>query len=167
MLKTLSRKIFPMMSLAIVTVACGKKIEEQKKASVEQTHNQEMSSVYSLRLDGSESSRKSYVLPKAAQFQIPQRIRVHSGSPLNKLVEIAFDVNEFDHDDFHFKCSYKGKNSINDEMILSHCEDYDGYAFDVDRQIFPQRKGSIIQIRFAGPSASDMVVEAVFGMTWI
>lgn len=167
MLRTLTRKLCPLMSLAIVTVGCGKKIQEPKAEPTRQSHNQEISSIYKLVLNGSEASYKNYTLPKSAQFEIPKLINVVEGLSEGKKIEIAFDVDEFDSNDFHFKCSYVSSPSQVTFMVLSGCEDYDGYRFDVDQQIFPQRKGSILQIRFAGSTGKDLSVEAVFGMTWI
>lgn len=167
MLRILTRKLCPLMSLAIVTFGCGKKIEEPKTGPAGQTHHQEMSPIYVLSLDGSESVRNNYYLPRSAQFEIPGRINIRQGSAAGTKVEIAFDVNEFDNDDFHFKCSYVPSPPQVTYMILATCEDYDGNQFDIDQQIIPQRKGSLLQIRFAGSSSDDLIVDAIFGMNWI
>lgn len=167
MLNILTRKLCPLMSLAIFTIGCGKKINEPSSSLIIQTENQELPSAYVLKLDGSLSSKENYKLPGHAQFEIPSQIKVRSGLPYKKAVDIAFQVNEFDSSDFQFKCSYL-PDSSEKEMVLTGCSDYDGNDFgDVNGHLFTLHFGDIIQVRFTGASASDLVVEAVFGMNWI
>lgn len=167
MLKALTRKLCPLMSLAIATMGCGKKITEPKAQPARQTQNQELPSTYIIRLDGSEASRKNFYMPGPAQFEIPDRLIVRQGSTIKKVVEIAYDVNEFDSDDYQFKCSYYSSYSPQ-EMILTSCVDYDGNDFgDLAGQKFTLRYNDIIQMRFTGASASDLIVEAIYSMKWI
>lgn len=167
MLNILTRKLCPLMSLAIATVGCGKKITEPIGSPVRQTENQELPSAYVLTLSGLEGSKKNYWLPGPAQFEIPSRLRVTKGSTSQKVVEVAFDVNEFDSDDFQFKCSYI-PSSDPSEMRLRNCEDYDGNDFgNVSGHQFSLRTNDIIQIRFSGARAEDLEVNAIFSMNWI
>ena len=167
MLNTLTRKLCPLMSLAIATIGCGKKITEPTSTPVRQTENQELPSAYVLTINGLENSRKNYWLPQPAQFEVPKRLRVNQGSTLQKAVEIAFDVNEFDSDDYQFKCSYIPSTETT-EMRLNNCVDYDGNDFgDITGHQFSLRTNDIIQIRFTGARADDLEVDAVFSMKWI
>jgi hypothetical protein len=167
MLNTLTRKLCPLMYLAIATVGCGKKITESTSATVRQTENQELPSAYVITINGAENSRKNYWLPQPAQFEIPRRLRVNQGTTFQKGVDISFDVNEFDSDDYQFRCSYV-PSSDPSEMRLKSCFDYDGNDFgDVTGHQFSLRTNDIIQIRFTGAQADDLEVDAVFSMKWI
>lgn len=167
MLNTITQKICPILSVVIFGMACGKKINEPNSNNGNVIENQEISSVYVINLDGSISSLKNYLMPKATQFEIPTQLKVISGTPRGKVVEIAYDVNEFDSDDYQFKCSYVSSSSST-ELILKNCVDYYGYDFgDVSNHQFTLNYNDIIQIRFKGPSALDFAVEAVYSMNWI
>lgn len=167
MLNNLTFKLMPLVYLALATTGCGKKIAEASNQTSFQIENQELPATYIVRLDGSIESRKNYLMPLPAQFEIPDRLRIKRGSTLNKVVEISYDVNEFDNDDFQFKCSYVASVNLN-EMILKNCVDYDGDDFgDISAQQFSLRSKDIIQLRFTGASSTDLVVEAIYSMNWI
>src|SRR3989344_3648406 len=68
MLLALARKICPILSLAIATVGCGKKISEAQTEPARSIENQELPATYIIRLDGSESSSQTYILPRNASF---------------------------------------------------------------------------------------------------
>lgn len=167
MLTTLTRKLCPLMSLAIATIGCGKKATEPDTQAARNTENQELPSAYVIKLDGSQTSRKNYAMPGDAQFKIPDRLVVRSGSTAGKIVEIAYDVNSYDSDDYQFKCTYVPSGSPS-QMDLSSCVDYDNDDFgDVSEHTFTIRKNDLIQMRFTGAPASDLVVEAIYSMKWI
>jgi hypothetical protein len=105
-------------------------------------------------------------MPQYGQFEIPDRLKVRSGLTINKVVEIAYEVNKYENDDFQFKCIYVASANPS-EMILSDCVDYDGDSFgDVSGHIFGLRKDDIIQMRFTGASAQDLVVEVFYSINW-
>lgn len=167
MLNSLSRKLCPFLSLAFATLSCGKKINEPKAGPARQTENQEIPSTYVLQIDGKISSLVSYRLPRPAQFEIPQKLSVLQGNPFGKQIDIAYDVNEFDSEDIQFKCTYISSANPT-EMILSHCQDYEGDDFgDVTGQKFTLRFNDIIQLKFTGAPAPDLVVDAIYSMKWI
>lgn len=167
MLTTLTRKLCPLMSLAIATIGCGKKVTDPEAQPARNTENQELPSAYVIKLDGSQSSRKDVKMAGDAQFKIPDRIVVRSGSTAGKIVEIAYDVNEYDSDDYQFKCTYVPSSSPS-QMNLSSCVDYDNDDFgDVSEHTFTLHKNDLIQMRFTGAPASDLVVEAIYTMKWI
>ena len=165
MLNVLTRKLCPLMTLAIATVGCGKKISESDSGPSRQTQNQELPSAYVLQLDGSTSSKKLYPMPRNAQFKIPERLKVRRGTTAGKSVEISFEANPFDPDDYAFKCTYLPLT--NSEMILDRCVDYIDRDFgDISDHIFSLYKDDLIQLRFSGAPASDLLVEAIFSMDW-
>lgn len=155
------------MTLAIATIGCGKKIGEPKSSPTRQTHNQEIPAAYVIRLDGSSNSWKNYSMPKPARFVVPDRLKVRSGTAAGKVVEIAHDVNPYDSDDFHVKCTY-GSSTSNTELVLTGCVYYDGDDFgDVADFIFRLEENDLIQIRFKGANSADTIVDAVYTMEWI
>lgn len=167
MLLAWSKKLCPLMSLFLVTLSCGKKIEEAQNTPAGQaTQNQEVSSSYLIQLDGAIASFKNYSLPRSAQFEIPEEIQVKRGFTSTKGIEIAFEVNPTDSEEYLFKCSYSATSNPA-SLALTGCQDIDGFAFETEGQTFMQRKGKIIQIRFKGFKTSDSMVEAMFGMNWI
>lgn len=154
------------MSLAIATIGCGKKVTEGDTQAARNTENQELPSAYIIRLDGSQASRKQFTMIEAAKFGIPDILKVRSGSTAGKSVEIAYDVNEYDSDDFQFKCTYAASGNPN-EMALQKCVDYDNDDFgDVSNHEFTLYKHDIIQMRFTGATSTDLVVEAIYSMKW-
>jgi hypothetical protein len=166
MLMTFARKLCPLLTLAVATMSCGKKIQDQNATPSRQTQNQTIPSTYIIELDGAEASRKNYFMPQYGQFEIPDRLKVRSGLTINKVVEIAYEVNKYENDDFQFKCIYVASANPS-EMILSDCVDYDGDSFgDVSGHIFGLRKDDIIQMRFTGASAQDLVVEVFYSINW-
>jgi hypothetical protein len=166
MLTSFARKICPLITLAIATMSCGKKIQDPNPAPSRKTENQTIPSTYIIKLDGAEASRKNYFMPEYGQFEIPDRLKVRSGVTTNKVVEIAYEVNKYEDDDFQFKCIYVA-SSNQSEMILSDCVDYDGDSFgNMSGHIFGLRKDDIIQLRFTGAQAQDLVVEVIYSMSW-
>lgn len=166
MLNTLTRKLCPFVTLAIATIGCGKKIADPESQPARQTENQELPSAYVLRLDGSESSKKDYPMVRSANFRIPDMLKVRQGDTSGKVVEIAFDVNPYDSDDYEFKCSYTASANAS-EMKLVNCVNYDGDDYgDVSNEEFRLYKGDLIQMRFAGAPSQGLIVEAIFSMKW-
>lgn len=167
MLFNLTRKICPLMTLAIATIGCGKKITQADARPGNSTDYQETSSTFIIGLDGSKETMKEVRLPESAQFFFPDRLQVLSGDTNGKLVEIAYDVDEFDNDYFRYKCAYVP--SINPyEMTLDKCVNDDEYDIgDVSNYEFPFRRNAIIQMRFSGAPAQDLNVEAIYSMDWI
>ncbi len=167
MLTMLTRKLCPLLSLAIATIGCGKKITDAETKPGRTSENQELPSAYVIKLDGSQASRKNYYLTEDAQFKVPDRLLVRAGNTAGKIVEIAHDVNEYDSEDYFYKCSYKAAPNPN-EMILDKCVDYDGDDFgDVSNHVFTLYKNRVLQMRFAGAPSADLIVEAIYSMNWV
>lgn len=167
MLTTLTRKFCPLMSLAIATMGCGKKVTDADTQPARNTENQVPSSIYVITLDGSQASRKSVKFDRGAKAMLPDQLRVTAGSSTGKSVEIAYDVNEYDSDDFDFKCTYSA-SSHPTIMTLTKCVNYDGDDMgNMTADEYPIRPGEVVQMRFSGAQASDLKVEAFYNMKWI
>jgi len=156
------------MSLAIATIGCGKKVTEADTQPAQDTQNQAPSSSYVIRLDGSQASRKTVRFDRGARAILPDQIIVRAGSSTGKNVEIAYDVNEYDSDDYSFKCTYSASSNPS-IMNVTKCVDYDGEDMgDMTADEYPIRKGEVVQIRFSGAAASDMIVDAIYSIKkWI
>ncbi len=167
MLTTWTRKLCPLITLAIATIGCGKKINEENSSSTRPVRqNVNLPSTYMIQLDGSKVSRNNYTLPAATTFELPDRIKVKRGNPIGKTVEIAHNISPYDGDDYDFMCTYKSTGSTS-EMTLQKCVTFDGEYRDVD-YYSPHLldENEVIQIRFTGASALDLVVEAFYSMDW-
>lgn len=167
MLTALTRKLCPFVSLAIATVGCGKKITDPESQGARQTENQELPSAYVLRLDGSETSRKNFPMVRSANFRIPDKLKVREGNTSGRIVEIAYDVNPYDSEDYEFKCSYIASANPS-EMVLTSCVNYDNDDYgDVSNEEFRLYKDDLMQMRFADSAPRNgFIVEAVFSMKW-
>ena len=166
MLTTLTRKLCPFVSLAIATIGCGKKISDPDNQAARQTENQELPSAYVLRLDGSEGSKKLFPMARSANFRIPDKLKVRAGDTTGKIVELGFDVNPYDSDDYEFKCSYVAAANPA-EMVLSKCVNYDNEDYgDISNEEFRLYKDDIIQMKFSGAPSPGLIVEAIFSMKW-
>jgi len=153
--------------MVIAFIGCGKKVTEPEAELDRQQQNQERSSIYVITLNGSEGSKKSYRMPAHVRFEIPSYLKVRNGSTLNKVVEIAYNVNETDSDDIEFKCSYISSPNVL-EMKLQKCVDYDGNDFgNISGHEFTLHYDDIIEIRFTGDAAPDLNVESIYRMKWI
>jgi hypothetical protein len=167
MLTTLTRKLCPLLSLAIASLGCGKKITDAQTQPGRSRDNQEIPSTYILRLDGPQVSRKIFFMPADVNFKVPDRLRVLTGQTAGKKVEISYEVNEYDHDDYQFKCIYNASHNPS-EMILDKCVDYHNYDFgEVSGHTFGLRQNDAIEMKFTGGMTSDLVVDAIYSMKWI
>lgn len=165
MLTTLTRKLCPLLSLAIATIGCGKKISDPDSQPSRQTENQELPSAYVLKLDGSQASKKLFPMVRSATFFLPDKLKVREGNSAGKTVEIAYDANPYDSEDYEFMCSYHASSNPA-EMVLSSCVNYDGEDYgDVRDEEFRLYKDDLIQMRVRGP-AEGFTVEAIYSMRW-
>jgi hypothetical protein len=166
MLLSLTRKLCPLITLAIATMGCGKKIVEADTKGARITEGQERPSLYILELDGSKESSRLFKVPQNAQFQIPDRLIVKQGTTTGKSVDMLYNVYEEDTDIYDFRCIYKeSPNPV--ELLIDKCvNEYNqdiGYTPSI---IFTIERDQLIQMRFSGAPAPDLFVEAIFGMDW-
>lgn len=159
------RKLAPLLSMTLVTAGCGKKISEGKTQPASSIENQELPATYIVQLNGSQSSKQDYFLPRNTLFQLPERLKVRTGSTTKKVVDILYDIDPDDNNIFDFKCTYS-PSSNPAEMILTYCENDNGNDFYDTTSYFPLKQGQVIQIRFSGAQSSDLIVEAIYQMKW-
>lgn len=165
MLNLLTRKLCPLMTLAIATVGCGKKISDSDTQPARSTENQELPATMILDLDGTKgTSFKTHTMPKNGSFELPSRLKV-TGNALGKSVDITYDVDPYDSDNYQFKCSYTATSPT--DMKLNKCVDsYGGDFGNIAGEQFGFYKNDIIEMRFTGAPATDLKVEAFYTVDW-
>lgn len=166
MLFSVSRKFCPLLSLALLTVACGKKISEAEVKAQELLNPETRPSTYVLSLDGSVESSHMYKVPQNAQFGVPDKLNVVRGSTNNKVVEIYYEVSDFDVNDFQYRCIYKP--SLNPtEMYLEKCVDFaDRDLGDIRGPYNVISRDQYIRLKFTGASSTGVAVQASYYMIW-
>jgi hypothetical protein len=155
------------MSLAIAAAGCGKKITEGSTADISgvQIENQVRPRLYTLELSGSEASFKRFPHPQNAEFYLPESILVRSGNPYQKQVEITFDIDPYDNDQYQYKCSYR-RAGYDTRMDLVACVNSSNQLMNLVGYPLTLNRNEILELRFAGASSQDLAVEAVFEMLW-
>lgn len=163
MLRQLTRKLCPLVTLAIATIGCGKKIADPVTEPGLSTDNQELPSAMVLQLD---TSHKIYDVPKNGVIMIPDRLFVRAGSGAGKRVEIAYNLEEGEWDgDLTFKCTYFS-NTRTDVMPLEDCSSDRGSFGDISDQKFSIYYGLQIRMQFTSGDPSGTVVDATYSVDW-
>lgn len=161
MLTTLVKKLCPLLSLAALTVGCGKKIEDSSSTPIRNIENQVPSSLLILRLQG---SHYTYPADRFGSFKIPSELKVNSGNTAGKLVSIIYDLDA--NGAYQMKCTYKG-NTSGDRILLTKCvDDLNQDYGPVDRLLdatFYVHPNHYIRLQ---NQTNDLDVEAIYQMTW-
>lgn len=166
MLAALTRKLCPWMSVALVTISCGKKITDADSKPGNTIEESNRSSRFLLRLNTNEGYIKQANVPDDANFKIPEKLKVVSGSTDGKVIEIGYNVDPYDNNFYEYKCSYY-PSSEGDEMWLGNCYDLENRSFgDVSDVEFFISQNQILEIKVLGSHTSDFIVEALYDMRW-
>ncbi|HXH29933.1 MAG TPA: hypothetical protein VNJ01_03905 [Bacteriovoracaceae bacterium] len=166
MLKLLSRKLCPFLSLAVATVGCGKKLTEPKTQPVQVVENQELPTTISIELNTSVSAKAQFKIPQNGWFNLPEKLIVNDGSAIGKEVEISYNVDAEIEEDYEFVCTYTSTGSSS-ELQLSTCKDsYGGNFGNVMGNVFPMDEGKLIEVRLTTPSSKDLVLNAIYSVVW-
>lgn len=166
MLTLLTRKFCPLMTMALMTVACGKKIGENNSEPGRTTENQERPAAYVLQLDTTQGFTKLYQMPQNGRFKIPTELRVRQGNALSKVVEVRYNANPDDSFSYDMKCTYKGISS--NRMSLTKCIDYDDDDLgNISEHLFPLYEEQYIELRITGSSSEGLVVDSIHDVTWL
>ena len=164
MLMFLTRKLCPLMSLALLSVACGKPITDPDTQNGNSTVEPQLPSSYVMRLDGS-TNNKFRLLPMNAKFYLPLRLIVKAGNTAGTTVTVKYDAHPEDSDDFVMKCTYTPFESY---YKLNKCVNWnDADLGDVTSEQFSVRKDEYIQMSLTGAPVNDLVIETVYDMDWI
>ena len=175
MLLSLTRKLCPYLLVpsALMAIGCGKKISDKDPAIERSGQTAELPSAYSIRMNGSEGSRKIHPIPHNGHFKIPRTVYVRQGTGINKVFKMTFnhDVNEADQDTENlFICDYSPIGNPQ-EMILIACYDGDGRRWtdqDITHNEFQLLYGRNIKLEVITGSAIGMDIEVILSMVdWI
>lgn len=170
MLTTLTRKFCPLLTMALATVGCGKKITDATVAQGDSSvNNQELSSIYHLSLNSQIERYAQYRLPEPAIFSFPEAVRVVAGTPTNQVLEISYDVQEEDDSFFLIKCFYSPIPQRTDYMALSGCVNQFNQSIGSSTSDYqlPLRKDHIIQLKFSNPNENSLIINATYQMNWV
>lgn len=165
MLNRLTRKLCPLVTLALATVGCGKKINEPETQPNRIIENQELPRTMIFELDGSTGAvSKLFKMPRNGSFFMPEYLRVQ-GNALNETIEITYELDPEDPELYQLKCSYSAVSAS--ELKLDKCYDWDSPNLgDVSQSAFSFREDDIIEIRFTNGRASDLKIEAIYSVDW-
>lgn len=167
MLGLMTRKFFPLLSLAVLTMGCGKEITEAQTSVGKNTENQDLPSVYVLGLKEGDGFRKTIPVPQNATFIVPQSLYVRNGNAVGKKVEITYNMDSSNSDEYEFRCSYYS-DLAQDQLSLLHCRDIDNTSFGDIRNIkFSMYFGKTMRIEVTQGWSSTLVIEAFHTVDWL
>jgi len=168
MLSILTKRLCPLMSLALA-FGCGKKINDPETTSgSNQGQNQELPAILTVQVNESESAVKMYELPRNAWFTLPNKLQVRAGNGIGKKITIYYNLLESG--DYEFQCSY---NSIGQstELLFEKCESSNGLEIisntdDLETMLFPMDKGSSIKLQLTNPAGTKMIIDSTYLVDW-
>lgn len=167
MLGLMTRKFIPFLSLAVLTMGCGKEITEAKTSSGKNTENQDLPSVYILSIKDGDGFRKTIPVPQNALFIVPSSLYVRNGNAVGKKVEITYNQDSSNPDDYEFRCSYYS-DLEQDQLKLLNCRDIDNTSFgDVGDNRFSMYFGKSMRIEVTEGWSSTLVIEAFHTVDWL
>lgn len=167
MLKSMTRKLFPFLSAAVFTVSCGKKITEGKTSLARSVENQELPSAYVLSINGKESFRKNFDIPRNGTFTVPQELYVRSGNGIGTKLTITYNLEARDSNEFEFRCTYHSDSEV-DRLRLLHCRNSDGGSYgEVGKNPFSFYYGKYIRLEILEGWTSNLVIEVIHSVDWL
>ncbi len=168
MLSNLTKRLCPLMTLAIA-FGCGKKINEPSTTEISRaTQTQELPSVLTLQVNEAVSTLKTYVLPKNAWFKLPTKLKAKDASAVGKKVKIYYNVLEDGEYEFH--CYYKSITQTS-ELSFEKCQSSEDVTIisssdDLEKMEFPMDKGSSIKIEITTPSSTGIKIDSIYSVDW-
>lgn len=169
MLSILTKRLCPLMSLAIV-FGCGKKINDPETTSARNNQGQttELPATFSLTINEAASPITTYQLQKNGWFQLPAKLFARESSAIGKQVRIYYNL--MTNGDYEFRCNYKSLTSST-ELAFVNCENQDNREIirntvDLESMDFPMDKGSAIKMQLTNPTSSNIKIEAIFQVDW-
>ncbi len=168
MLSILTKKLCPLMSLALA-FGCGKKINEpEANTSSTRGQEQELPAVLTLQVDEAVSTVKMYKLTKNAWFKLPTKLIAKEGNALGKKVKIYYNL--LNNGDYEFFCTYRSLTQTT-ELPFERCESSQGLEIisnstDLEKMLFPMDKDSSIKIQMTNPTGTGMKIESTYIVDW-
>lgn len=167
MLRSMTRKLFPFFSAAVFTVGCGKKITEGKTSLARSIENQELPSAYVISINGKESFRKHFDVPRNGNFIIPKEIYVRSGNGIGTKLAVTYNLEAEDSNEYEFKCTYHSDTEVG-RLRLLHCRNIDGISYgEVGENNFRFYYGKYIRLEILEGWTSNLVIEVIHSVDWL
>jgi hypothetical protein len=169
MLLKLSKRLCPLLSLAL-TVGCGKKVNEATTTEGGRTtENQAYDSFLTFQVNETQTSRKTYLMPRDGIFILPSHLQVIRGNPAGKKVRLTYNI--FDDQDYEFHCDYLTQSN-SDEIPLSKCASSDGRDYGVNASTiidyrWPMDQGKFLQMDILNSSHSELTIDATHLVDWL
>lgn len=169
MLSTLTKKLCPLMSLALA-FSCGKKINdpESTNAGTTQGQNTELPAELTLQVNEVVSAIKTYEIPRNAWFKLPTKLLAREGNAIGKRVRIYYNL--LVSGDFEFQCSYRSTVKTS-ELAFENCQSNQGVEIisnpaDLENVLFPMDKGSSIKMQLTNPTGTGMKIDSDYIVDW-
>ena len=168
MLALLTKRLCPLMTLALA-FGCGKKINDpETTASSTQGQTPELPTVLTLQINEAQSPIKTYPLSQNAWFKLPLALKGQSGNVTGKIVKIFYNV--VDASDYEFHCTYRSVSSAT-ELAFVNCQSQDNIEIisntaDLERMEFPMDKGLSVKMQLTNPSGTNLKIDSVYLVDW-
>ena len=170
MLTLLTKRLCPLMSLAIA-FGCGKKINDPQTSDsgrTTQSQTQELPGALTLEVNEAVSAVKAYTLPRNAWFKLPAKLNAKEASAAGKVVKIFYNMEASGNYECH--CFYKSITQTN-ELSFDKCQSSDDVtiisnADDLVKMEFPVDKGTQVQIHITNPSGSNIKINSSYEVDW-
>lgn len=168
MLSILTKRLCPLMSLALA-FGCGKKINDpETKSGSTQGQEQELPAVFTVQVIEAVSAVKSYTLPRSAWFKLPTKLLATTGNATGKKVKIYYNL--WANGDYDFQCSYRSASSAT-ELSFEKCESSDGLEIisnstDLANMVFPMDKASSVKMQLTNPTGTGLIIDSVYVVDW-
>lgn len=165
MLNSVIKNVLPLLSIAALSVGCGKKIND---ASVTDGNNngrehpwiEELPSAFRQIVDDSSQNIETSELPKNGWVRLPSKLVARSGPAEGREVHIYLNLNH--RDEYEYKCVYKDLNFV-------HCLDQGGtvviHSWFADYD-FPLDKNSLLKMELINPTHTSLVLESHYQIEW-
>jgi hypothetical protein len=166
MLTALKHKACPMISLLLFTVACGKGTSAPSSATPVVELGQITSDELTVKVNTASGLTSDVKIPCNGKVNLPQALRVRSGSASGKKASIYYNMDpHFTLDDYEFRCDYKASGT--DKLTLVDCYDMDNRPFgNVGGIKFSIDAGKLIRMKVTSTTSSAAEIEATYLVDW-
>ncbi len=167
MLKNMTLKLCPLMSLIFSVVGCGKKIDGTSSSSEIIAPQQVASSRVTLELNTSKNRSYSYSMPQNGNVTQPDKLKVASGNMTGKSIMIYYFVNPADATDYEFKCEYIPSTTVPNVLDIDTCYYPSNVNIgNITGNDLSMLVGDVIRMQLVGSLASPVLVDSFYSVNW-
>ncbi len=164
MLKMLTKKICPLLTLAMATMGCGKQITEESPAADRIVQNQELPSALVINLNSNNGPETLYLIPENANILMPESLRVSGDDLLNKTVVIYYNFDSSTAE-FDYQCTYKSTVTGNTLNLFKCFNDLGEELTMATEYEFPIYYSKKIKMELKD-FASNISIDAIYTVDW-